>query len=44
MYTDIIMLAQTTPPAHASWVEPFIIGLVVGILIILIGRRFYRRM
>jgi hypothetical protein len=44
MYTDILILAQTSRPAHASWVEPFIIGLVVGMLIILVGRKFYRRM
>jgi hypothetical protein len=43
MFSNIFLLAQTAKAEHASWAEPFIIGLVVGMAVILLGRKLYRK-
>jgi hypothetical protein len=44
MFNAPIFIAQVARPESASWFEPFIIGLIVGMLVILFGKKLYRRM
>lgn len=43
MFGTSIVLAQMNRPANADWIEPFIIGVVVGIAIMFVFRWLYRR-
>jgi len=37
------ILAQVARPAGADWIEPFVIGIVVGFLTLMVVRKFYKR-
>jgi len=43
MYTTYLLLAQAATPSPYTWWEGFIVGIIVGILIITLGRKLYAK-